>query len=403
MKIRKSIRQETTIYVLIWLIVLALPALLIQYYHSDSADNYPWHELWQFWRQMLLFLAAFLLHNFLLAPLIVYQRRHLLYFSLIAVLMASFVTVQCISRPDMGHIMSPDGRTHHQRPPMPNDDADSATWPCGGHFDEEPGQHAPQDRHHFPGPPDRRFDDRPPIFFGQHDVIATIMLVLMLGMNLGVKLFFRRREDEQHMAKLERTNLEQQLAFLRYQINPHFLMNTLNNIHALVDIDPEQAKETIVGLSKILRFVLYDGTKQLVPLDRETSHLANYIELMGMRVADQVDLIVDLPTQTNDAQVPPLLFITFVENAFKHGVSYQQHSFIDVHMAVTADQVQFVCRNSKVPPTSASNHSGGVGLKNARQRLDLIYGDSYHLDIEQDATAYTVTLHIPLTPPSKES
>jgi LytS/YehU family sensor histidine kinase len=216
----------------------------------------------------------------------------------------------------------------------------------------------------------------------------------MWGMNLGVKLYFRQRDDERRMADLERKNLEQQLEFLRYQINPHFLMNTLNNIHALVDIEPEQAKDTIVGLSKILRFVLYEGAKQTVPLDRELGFLGNYIELMGMRVAGQVDVTVELPAHTPEAQVPPLLFITFVENAFKHGVSYQQHSFIDIHAVVADGYLVFRCCNSKVP--KASGKPGGVGLQNARRRLDLIYGTRYQLDISEDDSTYGVTLQIPL-------
>ena len=178
-------------------------------------------------------------------------------------------------------------------------------------------------------------------------------------------------------------------------------MNTLNNIHALVDIDPEQAKDSIVQLSKIMRFVLYEGSKQMVPLRQEILFLQNYIELMRKRVADQVDIRVSLPDMLPDREVPPLMLITFVENAFKHGVSYQQPSFINIRISIDGStdspqpaSLHFVCRNSKIP--QAEDRHGGVGLQNAKRRLDLLYADRYDLHIDDAADTYTVTLQIPL-------
>ena len=237
--------------------------------------------------------------------------------------------------------------------------------------------------------------DRPPLIFGQHDVIAVIIMILMLGMNVAVKLYFRQRRDREQLALLEKQNLEQQLEYLRYQINPHFLMNTLNNIHALVDIDQERAKEAVLQLSKIMRFVLYDGSKQTVPLERELAFTRDYVQLMRMRVTDRVKITVSMPEQTPDRQIPPLVLITFVENAFKHGVSYRQESFIDISVAVDGDSLRFTCSNSRIP--TAEDQHGGVGLQNVRRRLDLIYGDSYSLNIGDEETRYTVELVLPLT------
>jgi LytS/YehU family sensor histidine kinase len=228
----------------------------------------------------------------------------------------------------------------------------------------------------------------------EHDVVAVIIFFLMIGMNLGVKYYFRQSQDRERLEKLERENLEQQLEYLKYQINPHFLMNTLNNIHALVDIDSEQAKETIVELSKIMRFVLYEGSKQKVSLRREMIFLDNYIQLMRLRVAEQVDISVDIPQVIPDKDIPPLMMITFVENAFKHGVSYQQHSFIDISIQIADDQLHFHCRNSKVP--QGEDRHGGVGLQNVKKRLQLIYGSTYTLDIKDESETYTVDLTLPL-------
>jgi len=245
-----------------------------------------------------------------------------------------------------------------------------------------------------PGKHPRQREFRPPLMFGQHDLVSLIILILMMGMNVGVKLFFRQRGDRQKMEDLEKQNLEQQLEYLKYQINPHFFMNTLNNIHALVDIDSEKAKQTILELSKMMRFVLYEGNKQGVPLDREIAFLQNYITLMKLRYTDKVKITVDTPASMPNKEVPPLMFITFVENAFKHGVSYRLESFIEVKIETKEDHLVFSCRNSKIP--KEDDKHGGVGLTNVKQRLDLIYGDRYTLDINDEQNTYTVKLTIPL-------
>ena len=228
----------------------------------------------------------------------------------------------------------------------------------------------------------------------------------MFGANLGIKGYFRSRHDRKRLAELEHQNLEQQLEYLRYQINPHFFMNTLNNIHALVDIDPQKAQETIVELSKMMRFVLYEGDKKGVPLTREMEFIRTYVNLMQLRYTDKVRIILDLPAETPDHTLPPLILISFVENAFKHGVSYQQESFIEINAAVENHHLLFTCRNSKVEKAheekprigdETSGKKGGVGLTNVRKRLNLLYDHDYSLRINDGADVYTVELNIPLS------
>ena len=222
-------------------------------------------------------------------------------------------------------------------------------------------------------------------------------------MNLGIKLYFRTRNDHKKLMALEKENLEQQLEYLRYQINPHFFMNTLNNIHALVDIDPEKAKDTILELSKMMRFVLYEGDKKGVPLSREFDFIRHYIHLMKLRYTDKVRITVNLPQEVPDRQIPPLMLITFIENAFKHGISYQHDSFIDILIDIThpsplTSHLYFSCCNSKAngqQPT-ANSQQGGVGLQNVKQRLNLLYDNNYTLNIQDEADVYNVELTIPL-------
>ena len=227
------------------------------------------------------------------------------------------------------------------------------------------------------------------------DMLHILVIVLLLGMNLGIKLYFKNERDRKKMQLLKSRNLEQQLDRLRYQLNPHFFMNTLNNIHALIDIDAEKAKTTIVDLSKLLRYVLYEGARTTVPLQRDIAFVNDYLKLMKIRYADRVRITADFPTNAPETEIPPMLFISFIENAFKHGVSYQHDSFIDIRLHIEAQRICFTCNNS-IHQRQNNTHQGGVGLKNIRQRLGLLYADNYTLDIEETPTEYRVSMSIPL-------
>ena len=234
----------------------------------------------------------------------------------------------------------------------------------------------------------------PPPFIGERDILSVVVLILMLGANLGIKGYFHSRDDRKRLAALERQNLEQQLEYLRYQISPHFFMNTLNNIHALVDIDPDKAKDTILELSRMMRFVLYEGNKQGVPLSREMDFIRHYVTLMKLRFTDKVRIDIDLPTEVPERQIPPLILITFIENAFKHGISYQHESFVEVKVAVEGDNLHFTCRNSKAD--KPNEEKGGVGLANVRKRLHLLFGHRYTLNTNNMADIYSVELVLSL-------
>ena len=144
-----------------------------------------------------------------------------------------------------------------------------------------------------------------------------------------------------------------------------------------------------------MRYVLYEGAKNMVPLNREIDFLENYIELMRIRVADHVKISLELPERMPDCELPPLLFITFVENAFKHGVSYRQASFIDISIDAVDGRLVFKCRNSKLP--QSEDVHGGVGLQNVRQRLELIYPGRHTLEMHDGEDVYEVELTLPLS------
>lgn len=204
---------------------------------------------------------------------------------------------------------------------------------------------------------------------------------------------------------MEKENTEQQLEHLKYQLHPHFFMNTLNNIHALVDIDPKKAQECIVDLSKLMRYILYESNHEYVQASREVDFMANYVSLMSLRYNDKLKFTADNPDDGRGIWIPPLIFISFVENAFKHGVSYNKESFIKVGAnRYTSDsgehRLNYFCRNSKQPKSNGSrknvSEASGVGLANIRSRLDLMFGDNYSLDITDGEDEYIVTMDIPV-------
>ena len=376
-------KKEQLAYLILWVITFLAPVLTLYVRStSGSEETFSWSEVLYVWRTYVPFLALFLVHNFLLAPLLIYQRKKALYFAVTLSLVTVFALAQCMSRPDHGG-----PRDHRDGPPMEMKNSG-----------QPPMEMA--DRERPPLPPDFGGDrpphHKPPVLIGQHDVMAVVILLLLLGVNLGVKFYFRSEEDRRRIHQMENEQLAQQLEYLKYQINPHFFMNTLNNIHALVDIDPERAKSSIVVLSKMMRYILYESNNKLIPLQHEVVFINNYISLMRMRFTEKVQISVSLPdTETAQGEVPPLLLITFIENAFKHGISYQQESFINISVVAEGDRLTFTCANSKA--SEPNPEKGGVGLVNVRKRLDLIYQDRYTLDTQDSDDTYRITLTIPLS------
>jgi len=172
-------------------------------------------------------------------------------------------------------------------------------------------------------------------------------------------------------------------------------MNTLNNIHALVDIDPELAKTSIVELSRLMRFLLYEGDKPTIPLEKEAGFIRHYIALMSLRFSENVEISLEADNLEKESEVPPLLFVTFVENAFKHGVSYESESFIRISIRTEKGRIRFRCVNSRATVHPDSAH--GIGLQNIRQRLGLLYGEDYDLAVNDVGKEYEIRLEIPST------
>ena len=401
-------RKEHIIYTSIWL-MLYLSPLASLYMRMSSNPNiaFSWHEIINAWEFNTVWLVLMIIHNFLLLPILILKRRTWQYLILASALLISCTFASYLIRPAGPRCYDMDKRMEM---------SDCNYYICG----ESDSCHAPglcQKMEHdpkedmcrkpihggkpFPRPrynPEELRPINPIPMLGPGEAVAFFGGLMLMGMNLGVKLYFKTQEDREQRERLEKQDLERQLEYLRYQVNPHFFMNTLNNIHALVDINPERAKTTIVELSKMMRYILYEGDKKLIPVQREALFLKNYIELMRLRYSSRVSINLDIPEMMPDVMLPPLLLIIFVENAFKHGVSYAAPSFIDIKVEVTQDKLKFRCRNSRQEQKpDEKKKKGGVGLANARRRLDLLFPNQYSLEIKENDKEYDVQLEIPLS------
>ena len=222
-----------------------------------------------------------------------------------------------------------------------------------------------------------------------------IYSVLIVGVDTGLLFSKKWHEIETERYLLEKKNAEMELDILRNQLSPHFFMNTLNNIYALIDFDSAKAKQAVMKLSKLMRYMLYENENGKVRLSKEFEFINSYIDLMKLRYADEMTIDFKIPEKYDDIFIPPLLFISFIENAFKHGASYENESYIRINFNVLDTILLFSCENSKQLP-SDSLEKGGLGVPNSLNRIKLLYGDQYLLAINSNDKSYTVELKIPL-------
>ncbi len=207
----------------------------------------------------------------------------------------------------------------------------------------------------------------------------ALMLVFTLGTAIAIRAMQRLGEQEKRFKAIENERLKTELTYLKYQMQPHFFFNTLNNIYALMDIAPEKAKETILRLSKLMRYVLYKSDAATVPLSEEIAFLKSYVELMRLRYADHVTIHINFPQQIDKRQVPPLLIMPLLENAFKHGIDATQKSFVELEWKENHQDLELTIRNSFFPKPPSDKSGSGIGLDNLRKRLDLLLSQEQYL------------------------
>lgn len=224
-----------------------------------------------------------------------------------------------------------------------------------------------------------------------------LQLVIVTAIPLSLKFmrrYYRLQDEKNNLEKLN-TNLE--LNFLKAQLNPHFLFNSLNNIYSLALHKSDKAPEMLIKLSDLMRYMLYECNVEKSSLDKEIAFMKNYIELEKIRHGEDAEIQFEVEGNTMHKSIPPLLLIPFVENAFKHGVNAQMgKSWVKFHLTLTETGLRFTGENNK-PFNGAAvlKNSGGIGIENARKRLELSYPHKFSLDINNTNETYKVSVEIP--------
>ena len=200
--------------------------------------------------------------------------------------------------------------------------------------------------------------------------ISLIINLMAIGIALSIRYFMRQSERRQK-------EVEAELAWLKNQINPHFLFNTLNNISSLAQIDGEETQEAIMQLSDLLRYAMYETNKPKVRLEGEVEFMRNYIDLMKLRCNEMTEVNAQFIMHNAQLEVAPLLFISLIENAFKHGMNSNAPAMIDIRLEQQDDTLVFNCDNTNNPKPTKDRSGSGIGLENTRRRLDLLYPGRY--------------------------
>ena len=328
-------------YVLVWAIIFLVPFI---YTYLKSEESIELHDLLTIWGKMIPYYIIFLLNNYILAPFLLLRQRYMWYIvALILIDVSVFGNAE---------LLSPENSIRQ-------------------------------------------------LSLNQLQLYWNMLLgIVIAGINSMIKLYYRAIVTTQRMAMLEKEAIESQMEYLKHQINPHFLMNTLNNIHAMIDFDTEMAKKSVVELSHLLRHVLYDSSEKYTTLDKEVEFIDSYIKLMRIRYIDEVNIEFDTPdiVLCRKIKLPPLLLIVLVENAFKHGISYDENSFVRIDIIAFDNELKCIVTNSRHKATNSNTEHSGIGLSNITRRLEMLFGKRYMLTIDDsDQKRYSVELVIPIT------
>jgi hypothetical protein len=428
-------RRNIVLMVIACILFLALPFALSFRPAGESLSTFTLPILRDVITNALL-LFTFLLNYYLFIPKLYFRKRYIFYgvtvlLAFLAIcLLPSVVTGRLPWRPlNMLAMRPPPEIDHHSGPPVgkptqmdhPGDFGRPPPRPGDQPFHGgPPDQNRPPDRNGPPdqyGPPDKNLpqdrvvvvsqpvsdtsagrttarisaseESNPVLYFIEeirHSIYLFIAVILL-------SLLLRVRE---RMYSFQQDKVNAELSGLKAQINPHFLFNSLNSLYALSVKKDERMGDAIINLAGLMRYIIKDATEDKIPLQRELDYITNYIELQQSRIGDTAIVQFSKRGEAEQLEITPLILITFIENAFKHGVNPEERSEIDIAIDVHDSEITLKVTNNKVHNQSPEA-SMGIGLRNTQRRLDLLYADRHKLTIHENALVYMVHLSILLT------
>jgi hypothetical protein len=350
----KTRKAFLLLYAIIWVLVLISPYFR---YMQDISPN-GWNRMIGDWTNLFLLLLLFLVNLFVLVPRLLFNDKRSQYFVIVGAMIFAVAVISLI--------------IHPVGPPQPPGMGNS------------PGEIQS----------DRPFELLPLLGTILNNLIAALLII---GSSTAIELEYKWRSEQKLRKDEEKEHLKTNLALLRHQVSPHFLMNTLNNIHSLVELDSAKAQDAIERLSTLMRYLLHDSAQSTIELKKEIEFIYSFIALMQLRHSDEVEVKVVVPDQFPTTRIPPMLFISLLENAFKHGVSYPLKSYIYFELRMNETSLHCAIKNSKHKITTKSQGEySGIGLENIQKSLKMLYGQNYRLDILDKENEFEVNLTIPL-------
>ncbi|TDQ27846.1 sensor histidine kinase [Tenacibaculum caenipelagi] len=333
-------------HVLIWLVLISMPYIL-SYGQEQNINRIIAH----FWVPMLFYAIIFYINYFFLIDRFLFQKNTLLFVLINTLMIATFIALkeQIESYFFLNLIKKPTDN-NGKAPPLKM------------------------------------------IIYAQ-----MLSYLAPLLFSIAIKTTKRWVKAEAERKEAANFKLQSELQHLHYQLQPHFFFNSLNNIYALVDVLPNQAKTSIHSLGKLMRYMLYETNVELVELSKEIDFLEKYIELMKLRVSDNITINYYFPSEKTNIKIAPLLFISLIENAFKHGVSANKKSEITMKMSLDAKTVIFKIENDNFPKKMNDKSGSGIGLQNLEKRLQLLYPNQYTFETILKNNRFSVFLKIETT------
>lgn len=369
-------RVQFLLPALVWLLLFVSPILFNNF---DYGIN--WEHIFKIWRENLVILTIFIINRFFLMPHLFFKNKQKLYFiSISSIIALTGIALYFIY-------------TKTSTPPIEDFPIGGGRPPIGGRPGGPVGAPGPRT------PPMAGtlapHNSNNPLQIIPEFANSIILSILFIGFDSGLMFFSKWMKSKQDQLKVEKESVENKMAFLQNQVSPHFFMNTLNNIHALVDINQDEAKAAIIKLSQMMDYMLYESQSSDIALQQEVDFIHSYVDLMKLRYTDNIDIQVNISNPLPRIKIPPLLTISFIENAFKYGISYENPSFVHIDIEANETQFNFRIKNSiNVIPEKKKN--SGIGISNTKNRLDLLFGNKYQLNISNKDAIFEVQLNFPL-------
>jgi hypothetical protein len=349
-----------------WILFLSLPVLFVTG-QQGNRSLFTVLSAPATWLFFLTYIVIFYLNTYVLLPYLYLRKKFILYIATVALLFTAVFFIKPFDGMVKEVSRNRPATTMEDRPPPPND---PPPFP---------------DRERRP-PPQAGIQPGPKV-----DVVSIFLFVMIMALSMAIETRQRLRVTEQRVLKAEADKANAELSFLKAQINPHFLFNTLNNIYSLAVTKNEHTADSIMKLSNIMRYVTDDIGEDYVPLQHEVECMRDYVDLQRLRLGKTTQVNFNVSGQTAEKKIAPLILMSFIENVFKYGISNHESSDITISLEAKEDSIYFFCRN-KLFYLKPVPERTGIGIANTRQRLEHLYSGRHLLNIKKENGYFTVEL-----------